>query len=289
MDTAPPPPDPHALLQQAGLAAKKSWGQNFLRDQQVLQSIAAVVEPTPEHPVVEIGAGLGALTYWLLRGGGQVIAIERDREVVPLLKQALAWAGDRLQVREENAAKLSYQALARELGPQLRMAGNLPYQISSRLLVNLADAAGCVAKAVVMVQKEVADRMCAAPGTRTYGLLSVLVQRRLQPRLVRVVAPGAFLPPPKVRSAVVSLVPRADAVAPEADRRLVAAARAAFSQRRKTLRNAVAGALGQPGQAVEAALAAGGIDPQARAETLALADFARLGDVLAAEGWLGSP
>ena len=281
----PLPKTPQALLRAAGLRAKKTWGQNFLCDQNVLRAIAQATGAGPAQPVVELGAGLGALTYHLLNGGGQVIAIERDRELVPPLAAYLEPAAARLQIREADAARLDYAALAQEFGP-VSVAGNLPYQLSGRILVSLADARGAARQAVLLVQREVADRLLASPPGREYGLLSVLVQRTFHIERVRDVPPTAFFPAPKVHSTVVRLMAR-DTLAPaNADAALVRAARAAFSARRKTLRNAVSGGCQVSGAAAEQVLHQAGISPQARAETLHLEDFMRLGQAFLQAGWL---
>ena len=202
----PPPPDPKALMAEFDLGAKKSFGQNFLRDQNMLRVIAdAAKRRAPNGVVVEIGAGLGALTYHLLAVGLRVVAIERDRDLVPILEREFAWAGDQLTIREMDAAKLDYQALAEDLGGPITMAGNLPYQISSRLLVALAEANASIHASVVMVQKEVAERVVAVPRTKEYGLLSVLTQFTFDGEFVRIVPPEAFVPRPKVVSAVIAL------------------------------------------------------------------------------------
>lgn len=288
---------PQALLRAAGLRAKKTWGQNFLCDQNVLRAIARATSAGPEQPVVELGAGLGALTYQLLNCGGQVIAIERDRELVPHLASYLESTGSRLQIREADAARLDYAALAQEFGP-LSVSGNLPYQLSGRILVSLADARGAVRQAVLLVQREVADRLLASPPGREYGLLSVLVQRTFHVERVLDVPPRAFFPAPKVHSTVVRLrlrdalggaEPHAGAAAgsdAESDAVLVRAARAAFSARRKTLRNAISGGCQVSGAEAEAVLVQAGISPQARAETLQLCDFSRLGQAFLQAGWL---
>ena len=284
-----PAPNPRRLLAAAGLRAKKSWGQNFLCDQDALAQIAATSEAGPQRPVVELGAGLGALTYHLLLRGGHVLAIERDRELVPVLRRALAWA-ETLEVLEEDAVKLDYAALRARLGGEaLTVAGNLPYQLSSRILVGLAEAAPNVERAVLLVQREVAERLVATPGGRDYGLLTVLAGRVFAAEIVRSVSPAAFLPPPKVWSAVVRLVAHGGSRSAAADAHLVRAARAAFSQRRKTLRNAVSGGLGAPKEAVAKAIEAAGIDPGARAETLSIEQFARLGQALQTAGFFAMP
>jgi 16S rRNA (adenine1518-N6/adenine1519-N6)-dimethyltransferase len=286
--SVPPPPSPKALLAAAGLGAKKSWGQNFLLDQKVLADIATLAGAAPGRVVLELGAGLGALTHHLLARGARVIAVERDRELVPVLKSALAWAGDRLEVLEADAARLDYGELAGRLGSPLTVTGNLPYQLSSRILVSLADARPHVGRAVLLVQKEVAERLSAPPGSKVYGLLSVLVQRHVEARTARGVSPAAFLPRPKVHSAVVVLAARPGARDAALDAALVSAARAAFQARRKTLRAGLAGALRVAPALVEAALLEAGLDPSARAETLEVGEFERLGASLAARGLLAS-
>ena len=283
----PSPPKPQALLAQAGLAAKKSWGQNFLLDQRVLAAIAELAGAAPGRVIVELGAGLGALTYHLLARGAQVTAIERDREIAPLLAGALAWAGVRLEIVEADAASLDYAALAARLGSPLTVTGNLPYQLSSRILVSLAEVGAPVGRAVLLVQREVAERLTAAPGSRIYGLLSVLVQRRFTARLARHVSPAAFLPRPKVDSAVVVLdVHAGPECGREADAALVEVARAAFHSRRKMLRSGLAAALAVTAAALEPAFTEARVSPTARAEELAVDDFTRLGAALAARGLL---
>jgi 16S rRNA (adenine1518-N6/adenine1519-N6)-dimethyltransferase len=279
------------LLRQAGLRAKKSWGQNFLCHSGVLADIVAAARAAPERTLVELGAGLGALTEQLLLAGSPVIAIERDREIVPVL-QAHLGKHAHLQIRQADAGRLDYAALAAELKSPLHVVGNLPYQLSSRILVNLADAAPHVESAVVMVQREVADRLIAHPPGRDYGLLSVLVQRRFTISIVSSVPPSAFHPPPKVHSAVVRLVAVPQMRTAEQDRAMVIAARAAFCARRKTLRNALmrAAHLTVRLDAAQAlgVLKAADIDPGARAETLHLNDFARLGTALSAAGYVAA-
>lgn len=280
---------PQMLLRQAGLRAKKSWGQNFLCDSGVLHDIVAASRASPTRTLVELGAGLGALTEQLLVAGSPVIAIERDRDIVPLLDAHLGHHAH-LQIREADAGRLNYAALAVEVGAPLHVVGNLPYQLSSRILVNLADAAPHVDTAVVMVQREVADRLIAHPPGRDYGLLSVLVQRRFTIAIVAEVPPSAFHPPPKVHSAVVRLVAVPQIRTREEDCAMVIAARAAFCARRKTLRNALMRApfLTErlTADAALAVLTQAQVDPKARAETLHLNDFARLGKALAQAGFV---
>lgn len=275
------PPSPEDQLRAAGLRAKKSWGQNFLKDEGILHDIAAATGAGPAHPVVELGAGLGALTHHLLLCGGTVIAVERDREIVPALTERFR-DQPTLEIMEADAARLDYGALAARLGQSLIVAGNLPYQLSGRIMVSLADAVPHISRAVLLVQKEVAERLVAPPGNKTYGLLSVLVQRSFHARAIRHVPPSAFHPRPKVDSMVIALERLSGEHMPwlqkdpALDAALVRVARAAFSSRRKTLRNALSGGLQRPAADIERLVQASGIDPNCRAETLSVASFAAL-------------
>lgn len=279
------PPSPEDQLRAAGLRAKKSWGQNFLKDESILHDIAEATGAGPQHPVIELGAGLGALTHHLLLLGGTVIAVERDREIVPALTERFV-DHPALEIMEADAARLDYAALADRLGQSLIVAGNLPYQLSGRIMVSLADAVPFIARAVLLVQKEVAERLVAPPGSKTYGLLSVLVQRSFHARAVRHVPPSAFHPRPKVDSMVVSLERLSGDKMPwlqkdpAMDAALVRVARAAFSSRRKTLRNALSAGLQRSPAEVEQIVRSCGIDPNCRAETLSVASFATLGAAL---------
>lgn len=267
-----------------GAQAKKSWGQNFLQDADVLAAIVATDPEVHQAPCVELGAGLGALTQCLLAQGGHLVAVERDRDMMPSLKALSALHEGRLEVLEADAQRLDYGALRQRLGGRLHVFGNLPYQISSRILVSLAEAQDAVACATLLVQKEVAERLTAGPPGRTYGLLSVLVQRRFTARIVRHVPPGAFYPRPSVDSAVVVLSARKPSLwpeqAPEQEAWLTQAARAAFASRRKTLRNSLSSALHIDKERIDAALLQAGVDGDVRAETLDLNAFLAIGRAL---------
>ena len=185
------------------------------------------------------------------------------------------WA-DGLEVREADAAKLDYGALSEELGHPLTVVGNLPYQISSRILVSVAQAYEHVERIVVMIQKEVAERLTAEPGNKTYGLLSVLVQRRFAGRIVRHVPPQAFHPPPNVDSSVVVLTRKdVDSSGPD-DALFEKVVKAAFLMRRKTLRNTLSKGMGLESQQVVTALESVGIDPGLRAEKLSVQQFVQI-------------
>jgi len=255
----------------SGHTPRKRFGQNFLHDARVLHAIVAAIAPRPGEHVVEIGPGLGALTRLLLAECGRLDVVELDRDLVGHLRRQFA-GEDRLRIHAGDALKFDFSALAGE-GP-VRVVGNLPYNISTPLLFHLFEYSAFVSDMHFMLQKEVVDRLCAEPGGKDYGRLGVMASYYCAMEPLMEVGPESFNPPPKVVSAVVRLVPhrtRPVALAPEVLGRVVAAA---FSQRRKTLRNALSTLF------TGDEIAAAGIDPGARAETLALADFARLGGML---------
>lgn len=248
---------------------KKHYGQHFLHERGVVERIVAAIAPRPDDRIVEIGPGEGALTLPLLRAAGHLTAIELDAELIEPLRARAAGIGQ-LEVIHADVLKVDLTALAH--GGKLRLAGNLPYYVSSPILFHCLAHADAIIDMHFMLQKEVVDRMAAASGGKVYGRLSVMLQLacRVQP-LLRV-APGAFRPPPKVESAVVRLTPLPAAQQP--DRVLTPAidvvVRAAFNQRRKTLANALRGRLDAD------AIRAAGIDPHARAENVSPEGFVAL-------------
>jgi 16S rRNA (adenine1518-N6/adenine1519-N6)-dimethyltransferase len=265
------------MLQQHGLRAKHSWGQNFLDDEAVLADIVHAARLGPESVVVELGAGLGHLTRALLHSGARVVAVERDPDMVRVLEETRA---ERLTVVAANAARID---LARVAGTRpLTLVGNLPYQLTSSILFEALDQHADLLRCVFTVQKEVAERVAAGEGTRSGGILTVLLGVWFDASIVRVVPARAFHPPPKVDSAVLLLEHRASPRAEVGDEAFFrAVVKAAFSHRRKTLLNSLRSdrELGEA-EHIRAALAAAGIEPTRRAETLDVAEFARLAQAL---------
>ena len=276
--------DPRRVLARHGLSAKKSWGQNFLHDRAVVARIVAAAGAGADDVVVEIGAGLGTLTAALARAvpaPRQLLAIERDPDMQRVLAAELAGEAH-VQIVAADALAFDYAATARAAGRPVVVVGNLPYQISSALVLALVDAGarGAVARAVVMVQREMAQRIVAPPGSRTYGRLTVAVAQHAEARVLFHVRPGSFHPAPAVTSSVLSLAPRAAPLAPVRDPALFeAVVKQAFATRRKMLRGALAAQFGEP--AVTAAFAASGVAGTKRAEQLSVAEFARLAEALA--------
>jgi 16S rRNA (adenine1518-N6/adenine1519-N6)-dimethyltransferase len=274
--------DPRRVLARHGLRAKKSWGQNFLHDRSAHARIVAAAALSADDVVVEIGSGLGTLTGALVAAEPpprRVLAVERDADMLRVLEAELG-AEPRVAITPADAAAFDFVAASREAGRPLVVVGNLPYQLASALCVAIVQAGpGAVARAVVMVQREFAQRVVAPPGSRTYGRLSVTVQQRAEARLLFHVPPGAFHPPPSVTSSVMRLALRASPLAPARDAALFdEVVKQAFSTRRKMLRRALEPGFGEA--AVSRALAAAGIDETLRAERLSVADFARLADAL---------
>ncbi len=246
---------------------RKRFGQHFLRDRSVVARIVAALAPQAGDRVVEIGPGTGALTRELLAHLPHLDAVELDRDLIARLESE--FPRERLTLHPGDALKFDFCGLAR--GGRLRVVGNLPYNISTPLLFHLLDQAHCVRDMLFMLQKEVVQRLAAAPGGKDYGRLSVMIQYRCAVEKLFDVAPGAFTPPPKVDSAVVRLVPHhAPPVAVDDPERFALLVRAAFASRRKTLRNNMKGLLSAE------QMVAVGIDSTRRAETLSLSEFAAL-------------
>jgi 16S rRNA (adenine1518-N6/adenine1519-N6)-dimethyltransferase len=254
---------------------KKCFGQNFLRDRQVVDQIIAAADLQPADRVLEIGPGLGVLTDRMLPLVGEVVAMEVDRDLAAGLR---ARPAENLTVHEGDVLNLNWESLLPS--PPYKLVANLPYNISSQILFRILDHRRRLGRLILMFQKEVGDRLAAVPGTKDYGILSVFCQLWYDIRRVTLVPPGAFYPPPKVTSVVLSfeplLHPRVEIDDEDFFRRVV---KGAFAQRRKTLRNSLTGS-GFEALSVDRALGSTGIDPVRRGETLSLADFARLAKAL---------
>lgn len=255
------------------IPAKKSLGQNFLHDQEVLRKIAQLAKPEPGSGIVEVGPGTGNLTAHLLALGAPLVTIERDSRLPALLAERF---GRELEVIQADAAHVDWPALLHraELGPRPVVVGNLPYYAALPILFAAIEARP--ARLVAMVQKEVAMRLVAGPSTGDYGQISVKLQLIADIRIALRVGRGAFTPVPKVESAVVVFTPLAEPRFPVPDlKRFSALVTAGFAQRRKTLVNSL-GASGLPAVAVVAALQAEGLDPRIRGEALSVQQWARL-------------
>ncbi|HEX6742359.1 MAG TPA: 16S rRNA (adenine(1518)-N(6)/adenine(1519)-N(6))-dimethyltransferase RsmA [Sphingomicrobium sp.] len=264
-----------AVIARHGLSASKALGQNFILDRQLLARIAAIPGDLAGRTVYEVGPGPGGLTRALLEAGANVVAVERDRRCIPALAELQAEFGERLRLVEGDAMAIDERA---EVGEGAHVVANLPYNVGTALLLRWLKVDPWPpwwASLTLMFQKEVAERIVAVPGADAYGRLSVAVQWRSTPRIALTVNRSAFVPPPKVTSAVVHIVPSEapEGVDPKVIERLT---EAAFGQRRKMLRSS----LKRLPDALEA-LELLGIDPQRRAETLSVDDYVGLARALA--------
>lgn len=269
-------------LAAAGLRPQRRFGQNFLCDPTLARRIVDTAEVSASSAVLEIGPGLGALTEELAARAGRLYLVEIDRGLAARLAER--WADEpRVQVVQGDVLALPLDAIVRE--PVATVVANLPYNISTPVLFRLLTLRARFPRAVLMLQREVAERLASKPGTRDWGVLSVLVQTYAQVRLAFGVSRRSFLPPPRVDSAIVDVRWSVDARVDVGDAETYQAlVRAAFGQRRKMLHNAVAALAadrGITGDAVGALFARAGVDPKARAETLDLAAFERLARALA--------
>lgn len=256
-------------LEAHGLWANKRLGQHFLLDLNITRRIARTAGDLDGRTVIEVGPGPGGLTRALLEAGAHVIAIEKDERFLPLLEPLTDWSEGKLSVVLGDALKVDQAALA---GEGAKIISNLPYNVGTELLVRWLKAGPWRGDMTLMFQKEVAQRIVAAPGSDAYGRLAVLAQARCHAKLAFTVPPRAFTPPPKVASAIVHLTDREDAYAHlDALERVSAAA---FGQRRKMLRSAMRSLT--PG--AEALLHAAGLEPTARAEEIDQTGFRRLAD-----------
>lgn len=272
---------PKTLLQRLGLRPKKSLGQHFLVHPHQARRIVDALEPGGDETVVEIGAGLGALTVYLAGAAHRVVALERDPALARHLQEEILADNPGVEVRGQDVLKFDFLELSREIGQPLAVVGNLPYQITSPLLFKLMEEREAISRAVLMMQQEVGARLLAAPGTKDYGILSVLLRYHFAIRRLFSLGPANFFPPPQVDSVVLLLTPAAVSPAARDPLLLARVVKAAFGKRRKTLNNTLVAegpALGLSPERLRTILAELNLDPRRRGETLSLEEFVAIGN-----------
>lgn len=273
-----------AVLQKYNFNFQKKFGQNFLIDTHVLEKIMDSAEITKEDCVLEIGPGIGTMTQYLAERAGHVVVVEIDKNLIPILEETLS-AYDNVTIINNDILKVDINKLVDELneGKPIKVVANLPYYITTPIIMGLFESHVPIKSITIMVQKEVADRMQVGPGTKDYGALSLAVQYYAKPEIVANVPPNCFIPRPGVGSAVIRLTRYEQPPVEVADeKRMFALIRASFNQRRKTLVNGLANApeLGLSKEAVTDALEKLGLPPTVRGETLTLEQFASLSNIL---------
>lgn len=277
-----------AIMQKYGLHAKKGYGQNFLTDAHVLQRIVDAADITDQDNVIEIGPGLGALTEQLAKQAGQVLALEIDESLIPVLQDVLAQYHN-VTIKNQDVMKADLPQLVQneftDPSKAVKVVANLPYYITSPILINLLSSPVQWAAICVMMQREVADRLAAVPGTKAYGTLTVAVQSQMDARLAFGVSRHSFVPQPNVDSAIVLLTPRKEALQPQpvSEKLFSRVVRGCFAHRRKSLRNNLRSLLGKKTDFLPA-LEHLGIDPQVRPEQLTIAQFSALTNELVSDG-----
>lgn len=273
-----------AILQKYHFNFQKKYGQNFLIDTTVLDRIISAAEITKEDCVLEIGPGIGTMTQYLAEAAGEVVAVEIDKNLIPILEETLA-AYDNVTVLNEDILKTDVNRIVDERngGRPIKVVANLPYYITTPIIMGLFEQHVPLQSITIMVQKEVADRMQVGPGTKDYGALSLAVQYYAQPEIVANVPPNCFIPRPNVGSAVIRLTRyEKPPVRVEDEKKMFALIRASFNQRRKTLVNGLGNAvnLTYSKEQVEAALEKMGLSRTIRGEALTLEQFAQLSNLL---------
>lgn len=270
-----------ALLAEHGTRTKKGLGQNFIVNPSVCPRMADACGADRDGGALEIGCGVGVLTRELSRVAGKVVCVELDASLFPILRVTLAGCGN-VELVQGDILRIDLDALMREKFGNMPVAvcANLPYYITTPVLMRLLEYGGRFTSLTLMVQKEFAQRLTAKPGSSAYGALTVSAAYRAETKLLFGVSPGSFMPPPKVESAVVRLTPYAEPpVRVRDEAAFFAVVRAAFGQRRKMLSNALGAAFGK--ERALAALEAAGVPPTARGETLSVEKFAAIADGLA--------
>lgn len=272
------------IIQKYEFMFQKKFGQNFLIDTHVLEKIISAAGITKDDCVLEIGPGIGTMTQYLAENAGHVVAVEIDRNLIPILKETLA-DYDNVTVINEDILRVDIKALAEEYndGKPIKVVANLPYYITTPIIMGLFESGVPIDNITVMVQKEVADRMKEGPGSKDYGALSLAVQYYAEPEIVANVPPNCFIPRPNVGSAVIRLTRHKEMPVEVKDPALMfKIIRASFNQRRKTLQNGLGNASELPytKEQIAAAIAEMGLTPTIRGEALSLAQFAQLSDIL---------
>lgn len=273
------------VLQKYNFAFQKRFGQNFLIDTHVLEKIIEASKITKDDFVLEIGPGIGTMTQYLAEAAREVVAVEIDKTLIPILENDTLKDWDNVTVINEDILKVDIAALAQEKngGKPIKVVANLPYYITTPIIMGLFENHVPISSITIMVQKEVADRMQVGPGTKDYGALSLAVQYYARPQIIANVPPNCFMPRPKVGSAVIRLTCHQEKPVQVQDEKLMFnIIRASFNQRRKTLANGLknAATLDFTKEEVEAAIDALGKGASVRGETLTLEEFARLSDLL---------
>lgn len=274
-----------AVLTERGLSTRKSLGQHFLVDDNIIGNILALADLGSADTVLEIGPGIGTLTVALCSAAGHVVAVERDDRLLPQLASVAEECGN-LTVLNDDAVSVPIELISAPAGAPNALVANLPYAVAATVVLRYFQEIATLDAATVMVQAEVASRMTASPGTKDYGAYSVKLQLIAEPAGRFPVPRSCFLPPPRVDSSVVRLDRRTTGRDPELVRKASRAAEAAFAQRRKTLRNSLRSSLGVSGEALDAALADGEIDGSRRAETFSVDEFVHMGSILHKHGLL---
>ena len=272
------------IIQKYEFMFQKKFGQNFLIDTHVLEKIISAAGITKNDCVLEIGPGIGTMTQYLAENAGHVVTVEIDRNLIPILKETLA-DYDNVTVINEDILRVDIKALAEEYngGKPIKVVANLPYYITTPIIMGLFESGVPIDNITVMVQKEVADRMKEGPGSKDYGALSLAVQYYAEPEIVANVPPNCFIPRPNVGSAVIRLTRHKEMPVEVKDPALMfKLIRASFNQRRKTLQNGLGNASELPytKEQIAAAIAEMGLTPTIRGEALSLAQFAQLSDIL---------
>lgn len=272
------------IIQKYEFMFQKKFGQNFLIDTHVLEKIISAAGITKDDCVLEIGPGIGTMTQYLAENAGHVVAVEIDRNLIPILKETLA-DYDNVTVINEDILRVDIKALAEEYngGKPIKVVANLPYYITTPIIMGLFESGVPIDNITVMVQKEVADRMKEGPGSKDYGALSLAVQYYAEPEIVANVPPNCFIPRPNVGSAVIRLTRHKEMPVEVKDPVLMfKIIRASFNQRRKTLQNGLGNAPELPytKEQIAAVIAEMGLTPTIRGEALSLAQFAQLSDIL---------